>query len=175
MDPGPWTPDNKYNRSMRPSALWKNLPAEKRLIAATAFWNDEHGVEQQVEVIVTIARKLNFRPKSVPSLPIERRAKLLAGMDDVSDVVASRALIAYHLEAERPMMGAFLDALGITHDNGLITAEDVAAPDKARLTEAVRTLKTTFPADAVQLYLHTLVLLDGDTWANLDGLIDPAP
>jgi hypothetical protein len=174
MDPGPWTLDNKYNLPMRPSALWKDLPAEKRLIAATAFWNDEHGVEQQVEVIVTIARKLNFRPKSVPSLPIARRAKLLAGMDDVSDVVASRALIAYHLEAERPMMGAFLDALGITHDNGLITAEDVAAPDKARLTEAVRTLKTTFPADAVQLYLHTLVLLDGDTWANLDGLINPA-
>ncbi len=159
---------------MRPSALWKDLPAKKRLIAATAFWNDEHGVEQQVEVIVTIARKLNFRPKSVPSLPIERRAKLLAGMDDVSDVVASRALIAYHLEAERPMMGAFLDALAITHNNGLITAEDVAAPDKARLTEGVRTLKTAFPADAVRLYLHTLVLLDGDTWANLDGLIDPA-
>ncbi len=159
---------------MRPSALWKNLPAEKRLIAATAFWNDEHGVEQQVEVIVTIARKLNFRPKSVPSLPIERRAKLLAAMDDVSDVVASRALIAYHLEAERPMMGAFLDALGIAHDNGLITAEDVAAPDKARLGEGVRKLKTAFPDDAVRLYLHTLVLLDGDTWANLDGLIDPA-
>jgi hypothetical protein len=160
---------------MRPSALWKEMPAEKRLIAATAFWNDEHGVEQQVEVIVTIARKLNFRPKSVPSLPVERRAKLLAGMDDVSDAVASRALIAYHLEAERPMMGAFLDALGITHDNGLITAEDVAAPDKAKLTEGVRTLKDSFPADAVRLYLHTLVLLDGDTWANLEGLINPAP
>jgi len=159
---------------MRPSALWKHLPAGKRLIAATAFWNDEHGVEQQVEVIVTIARKLNFRPKSVPAMPVERRAKLLAGMDDVSDAVASRALIAYHLEAERPMMAAFLDALGIAHDNGLITAEDVAAPDKARLTEGVRTLKEAFPADAVQLYLHTLVLLDGDTWANLDGLIDPA-
>ncbi len=159
---------------MRPSALWKELSAEKRLIAATAFWNDEHGVEQQVEVIVTIARKLNFRPKSVPSLPIERRARLLAGMDDVSDAVASRALIAYHLEAERPMMGAFLDALGITHDNGLITAEDLAPPDTAKLAEGVRTLKGAFPADAVRLYLHTLVLLDGDTWANLVGLIDPA-
>ena len=147
------------------------MPPEKRLVAANAFWSDEHGHEQQVEVIVTLARKMNFRPKSVPALPLERRAKLLAGMD-VSDAVASRALIAYHLAAERPMMGAFLDALGIEHDNGLITAEEVPAPDKAKLAESVKTLKTAFPEDAVRLYLHTLVLLDGDTWSDLSGLLD---
>jgi hypothetical protein len=147
------------------------MSPEKRLVAANAFWTDEHGHEQQVEVIVTLARKMNFRPKSVPALPLERRAKLLAGMD-VSDAVASRALIAYHLAAERPMMGAFLDALNIEHDNGLITAEEVPAPDKAKLEEAVRTLKSQFPEDAVRLYLNTLVLLDGDTWADLGGLLD---
>ena len=155
---------------MRPSALWKEMSPEKRFVAANAFWTDEHGHDQQVEVIVTLARKMNFRPKSVPALPLERRAKLLAGMD-VSDAVASRALIAYHLAAERPMMGAFLDALSIEHDNGLITAEEVAAPDKAKLEEAVRTLKSTFDEDAVRLYLHTLLLLDGDTWAELGALL----
>jgi hypothetical protein len=158
---------------MRPSALWKEMTNEKRLVAAAAFWADENGRDQQVEAIVAIARKLNFRAKSVPALPVERRAKLLAGMD-VSDAVASRALIAYHLEAERPMMGAFLDALNIAHDNGLIASEEVQAPDKARLDEGVRTLKASFPADAVRLYLHTLVLLDGDTWSELGGLIDAA-
>ena len=147
------------------------MPPEKRLVAANAFWADEHGHEQQVEVIVTLARKMNFRPKSVPALPLERRAKLLAGMD-VSDAVASRALIAYHLSAERPMMGAFLDALNIEHDNGLITAEEVPPPDKGKLTEGVRTLKAAFPEDAVRLYLHTLLLLDGDTWSDLSGLLD---
>ena len=147
------------------------MSPEKRLVAANAFWSDEHGHEQQVEVIVTLARKLNFRPKSVPALPLERRAKLLAGMD-VSDAVASRGLIAYHLAAERPMMGAFLDALNIAHDNGLITAEEVPAPDKAQLAEAVRTLKAAFPEDAVRLYLHTLLLLDGDTWSDLGALLE---
>jgi hypothetical protein len=156
---------------MRPSALWKEMSPEKRLVAANAFWNDENGHDQQVEVIVTLARKLNFRAKSIPALPLERRAKLLAGMD-VSDAVASRALIAYHLAAERPMMGAFLDALNIQHDNGLITAEEVPTPDKAKLADGVRTLKSTFPEDAVTLYLHTLVLLDGDTWSDLGGILD---
>ena len=147
------------------------MSPEKRLVAAQAFWNDEHGHDQQLEMIVTIARKLNFRPKSVPALPLERRAKLVAGMD-VSDAVASRALIAYHLAAERPMMSAFLDALNIEHDNGLITAEEVPAPDKAKLDQAVQTLKASFPEEAVRLYLHTLLLLDGDTWADLSGLVD---
>jgi len=146
------------------------MSPDKRLVAANAFWTDEHGHEQQVEVIVTLARKMNFRPKSLSALPLERRAKLLAGMD-VSDAVASRALIAYHLAAERPMMGAFLDSLNIEHDNGLITAEEVPAPDKSKLEEGVRTLKTQFPEDAVRLYLHTLVLLDGDTWSDLGGLL----
>jgi hypothetical protein len=148
------------------------MSAEKRLVAADAFWSDENGGEQQLEMILTIARKLNFRVKSAKALPRERLTKLLAGMNEVSDAVASRALIAYHLEAERPMMGAFLDALGIEHDNGLITSEEVAAPEPEKLAEGVRALREAFAPEAVRLYLHTLVLLDGDTWTGLDGLIE---
>ena len=35
----------------------------------------------------------------------------------------------YHLERQRPMMGAFLDLLGIAHENGLINEENVIKPD----------------------------------------------
>jgi hypothetical protein len=70
------------------------------------------------------------------------------------------------------MMGAFLDALGIEHDNGLITSEEVAAPEPEKLAEGVRALREAFAPEAVRLYLHTLVLLDGDTRAGLDGAID---
>lgn len=155
-----------------PSVLWKQMPLEKRQAAAAAFWEDEHGLDQQVEVIVTLARKLNFRPKSIQQLPAERRIKLLAGMQDVSEAVATRALIGYHLTSERPMMAAFLDAVGIAHDNGLITAEEVEAPAADKLAAGVAAIKAAFPADAVRLYLHTLLILDGDTWGALDGSID---
>jgi len=155
-----------------PSVLWKQMPLEKRQAAAAAFWEDEHGLDQQVEVIVTLARKMNFRPKSIQQLPAERRIKLLAGMPDVSEAVATRALIGYHLTSERPMMAAFLDAVGIAHDNGLITAEEVEAPPADKLAEGVAAIKAIFPADAVRLYLHTLLILDGDTWGALDGTID---
>ena len=148
------------------------MPLEKRQAAAAAFWEDEHGLDQQVEIIVTLARKLNFRPKSIQQLPAERRIKLLAGLPDVSEAVATRALIGYHLTSERTMMAAFLDAVGIAHDNGLITAEEVEAPPADKLAAGVAAIKTAFPADAVRLYLHTLLILDGDTWGALDGTID---
>ena len=148
------------------------MPLEKRQAAAKAFWEDEHGLDQQVEVIVTLARKLNFRPKSLQQLPAERRIKMLANMADVSEAVATRALIGYHLTSERPLMAAFLDAVGIEHDNGLITAEEVPAPAPEKLAAGVGAIKAAFPAEDVRLYLHTLVVLDGDTWGALDGQID---
>jgi hypothetical protein len=157
---------------VRPSVLWKQMPLEKRQAAAKAFWEDEHGLDQQVEVIVTLARKLNFRPKSLQQLPAERRIKMLANMADVSEAVATRALIGYHLTSERPLMAAFLDAVGIEHDNGLITAEEVPAPAPDKLAAGVAAIKAAFPAEDVRLYLHTLVVLDGDTWGALDGQID---
>jgi hypothetical protein len=152
--------------------MWKQMPPEKRQAAAAAFWEDENGLDQQVEVIVTLARKFNFRPKSLQQLPVERRIKMLANMSDVSEAVATRALIGYHLSSERPLMAAFLDAVGIEHDNGLITAEEVPTPAPEKVTAGVTAIKAAFPADAVQLYLNTLLVLDGDTWGTLDGQID---
>ena len=89
----------------------------------------------------------------------------------MSDALATRALIAYHFATQRPLMTTFLDALGIAHDNGLITAEDVAPPDRERLAAATAALLAAHPADDAMRYLRTLVTLDGDTWVNLPGVI----
>ena len=163
----------------RPSRLWKDLPVDKRVRAAEAFWRDGTSPEVQVqhmEATLLLAKRLNFRPKSVLSLPIERRARHLAQVNDVSDAVATRALIAYHFADMRPLMAAFLDALGIGHDQGLITDEQVEAPTRDRLAAAVEAVKATFAPDDVDLYVKTLGALDSDTWRHLDGLTTtPAP
>src|SRR5438477_6188990 len=138
---------------MPPAKLWKSMPPAKRLAAAEAFWREEQSSDQQVEATVLLARRLKFRTKSIQALPIERRAKHLAGVADLSDALAGRALVAYHFAAQRPLMIAFLDALGIAHENGLITADDVPPPPQPQLIEAVEKLRAVYPADAVELYL----------------------
>lgn len=149
------------------------MSAEQRLAAADAFWREDQAdiQMQHVDAIVSIAKRLNFRPKSVQALPVERRARLLAQMSDVSDGVATRALISYHFTAKRDLMAAFLDALGIAHENGMINEESVSPPSREQLVAAIKSLRGTFPAGDVDLYLRTLATLDGDTWAELDGAL----
>ena len=155
----------------RPSRLWKHMPAEKRLAAAEAFWRDDQGdiAMQHMDAMASIARRLNFRAKSVQALSVERKAKHLSQISDVSDAVATRALIAYHFTTKRELMAAFLDALGIQHDGGLINEETVPAPPKEKLTAAIATLRSSFPVEDVDLYLRTLSTLDGDTWGDVEA------
>ena len=100
------------------------MPSELRTSAASAFWADEQAALEQAEAVALIARQIKFRPKSVISLPLDKKARHLAGLAQVSDLLAARLMIAYHLEHQRPMMGAFLDLLGIAHEDGLIKDED---------------------------------------------------
>lgn len=162
--------------AVRPSQLWKGLPLERRMALADAFWREEgdDAQMQQMEAIGTLARRLNFRVRSVQALPVDRRARHLAQMPDVSEAIATRALISYHLAAQRPLMAAFLDALGIPHENGVINSEEVAKPDAAKLAAAVESVKTSFPADDVSLYLRTLEIIDGETWGELHALLTPS-
>jgi len=151
----------------RPTRVWKRLPPERRLAVAEPFWGDEQSTEQQAEAIAAIALHMKFRTKSVLGLPLEKRIKYLSTLPTISDSIVARAMVAYHLERQRPMMSAFLDSLGITHENGLIADETLAKPDEAKLHAAATGLASTFPADDVSLYFATLVAQDPETWGGL--------
>jgi hypothetical protein len=158
--------------NFRPSRLWRRMPAEQRIEAADLFWNDEQSADQQLEAVAAIATHMKFRPKSVLTLAPEKRAKYLATLPNVSDTIAARALVAYHLERQRPMMCAFLDLLGISHDNGLIADDNVVKPDAATVKTAAKELATKFPAENVNLYLSTLVSQDPETWESLVDVVE---
>lgn len=151
----------------RPSRLWKQMSAERRMAAAELFWTDDQSTEQQIEAVGALAAHMKFRAKSVVGLPLERKAKYLATLPSVSDTVAARALVNYHLAKQRPMMAAFLDSLGIAHEDGLISEENMTKPDAAALGTAAADLATRFPPEDVTLYFKTLVSQDPDTWSGL--------
>jgi hypothetical protein len=154
---------------LRPTRLWRLMPMEGRVSAATSFWNDEQAALEQAEAVALIARQVKFRPKSVLALPVEKKARHLAGMAQVSDLLAARLLVSYHLAHQRPMMGAFLDALGIAHEDGLIKDESPATPDAATLDKGVEALAAAYPRADVARYFWTLLWQDPDTWGGLKG------
>ena len=151
----------------RPSQLWKQLTAEKKRQAADAFWRDEHATNEQAEAVNLIAQRIKFRLKSVIAMPVEKKTHYLLSMPAISEMIAARMLVAYHLQHQRPMMGAFLDALGMRHDEGIIAEEEVQPPTADALKKAATTIASTYSSEDVSLYLSTLVWQDPDTWRGL--------
>lgn len=156
--------------AFRPSRIWKRLPAERRATAAELFWNDEQSAEQQVEACASIATHMKFRAKTVLGLPVAKKIQYLLRLPSISDVVAARALVNYHLTHQRPMMSTFLDALGISHADGLISDETVVKPESEKLQAAAAAIGGSYPAEDVSLYLSTLVSQDPETWGELADL-----
>lgn len=147
--------------------VWKSLTPERRLAAGQAFYNDENLREFQRAADTFIARLKNLRPQFVKRLPVEKRAHYLAVLP-VTAELAGQFLVSYHFAAHRPMMAAFLDALGIKNENGLIDdAVEAKSPSEAELAAAVAALKRQFAAEDVELYLATLVAQSPEAWGAL--------
>ena len=146
---------------IHPARLWKQMPDAEKLRAADAFWRDPEGAPQQIEAMALLAQRLKARPRYIQGLAIEKRAHHLAHYVGMPDLLAARLLVSYHLAHQRPMMAAFLDAVGIPHEDGAVAADKVAAGAKA--------LEASFPAEDVQRYFATLLAQDPDTWAGLEA------
>jgi hypothetical protein len=154
----------------RPSQLWKQLSSARKLQAAGAFWRDDNAAKEQAEAIGIIAQRIKFRLKSVITMPIEKKAQYVVSMPAVSEILAARLLVAYHLAHQRPMMASFLDALGIKHEDGMIADEEMKPPSQDALKKAAGAIAASYPADDVSLYLSTLMWQDPDTWGALGEL-----
>lgn len=155
---------------LTPSRLWKQMTPAQRLAGARAFWMDKEAADDQSQAAALVARQKKFRPKTIAGLDADRKARYLASLPSLPDSIAGRLLVAYHLADQRPLMGRFLDALGITHDNGLID-EEAVVPDASKLAPAIADVEREFPSDDVRLYLETLICQDPDAWGALADLV----
>jgi len=161
--------------TLTPALIWREMSAAQRLAAAEPFWADEDSVSQQVEAVQAIARQLHFRPQSVVKLAPEKLARHLASVHKVSESLAGRLLVVYHLSTQRPLLEAFLDHLGIAHQEGLIAEDGEHTPAPDALQAAVDALRLRFPAQDVRLYLRTLAAQDPETWSGLEPIVSGWP
>jgi hypothetical protein len=156
-----------------PAQLWSTLDPEVRTAAARALYTHDWGeAPTRREADFTIMQGMRFRESAVRQLSVDKRAHYLARSIRPTDSLAGSMLLALHLEHRRDMLAAFLDALTIPHENGLISeGHDLTPPSAAALAQAASALRDRFPAEAVDLYLATLYVLDRDTWAGLAPIL----
>jgi hypothetical protein len=150
--------------------LWKRLTREDRLAAAQQFFT-QPPQEVYGTALGAIVRARKLRPQVARSLPPEEQAKALASVLDPGEPLAGSLLVALHMGDRRPLLGAFLDAVGLPHEDGLLKDDADGVPFTAESAKkGVAALLAAYPREQVEVYLNTLWLQDPEHWAPLEGV-----
>jgi hypothetical protein len=150
--------------------LWKRLSRDDRGAAAMAFWR-EPPEEALGLALAAIVKAWKLRPQVARTLGNEERARALAGVLDPGEPLAASLLVALHLGVRRPLLVAFLDALGLPHENGILTDEaDGMPPASTDALEQATAAMAAFPRAEVEVYYNTLWLQDPERWGGLRDL-----
>ena len=149
--------------------LWRTLSRDDRLEAARVFWN--HPPEAAAVVAAQeIVKLLRVRPQAFHKVPLDQRARAVAGLAAPPELLAESLLLALHVETRRDLLGAFLDALGIAHEEGMLAEDaDFPAPSEAAARAALDALRPRFAADAIRVYWNALWLQDRERWGALEA------
>ncbi len=148
--------------------LWKTLsPEEKNLAAAEMVKDPSPLIRASVIAVVADARKM--RAIAVRKLPLEIQARIVATVRDPGEILASSLLVALHLGPRKPMLVAFLDALGLPHEDGILKDEATQPISLDDLKKGCAALGSESPS-AIRIYLNTLWLQDPTRWANAKDL-----
>ena len=91
------------------------------------------------------------------------------------EVLSFNLLSAWLIEAQRPMLCAWLDALGIKHGENGCADSFPPQPDAAALKKGVDVLLTQFDPQIVGVYLRTFNQIDETQWPALDEILRTEP
>jgi|SRR4051812_35113523 hypothetical protein len=120
---------------------------------------------------VAEARKL--RPVFLERQPrAERHHDMIATLSRPAlDAITGNLIRTWLLKKYSPMLADFLDALGITHKDGVV--DDLpAAVDDAKLAAAVDALLAKYPPEVVAIYLQAFNEMNEADWANLKTMLE---
>jgi hypothetical protein len=147
--------------------LWKSLGQEDRLRAAALLF-EEKPPELIGTAIGALVKARHLRPQAARALDASAQARILATVLDPGEPLAQGLLVGLHLADRRALLGAFLDALALPHENGVLKEEADALPpiDQQQARTACGAL-SAFPAEQVRVYLNTLWLQDPERWRAL--------
>jgi hypothetical protein len=150
--------------------VWKRLSRDERVAAATHFWR-EPSEEVVGAALTAVIKARRLRPQVARALPAAEQARALAGVLDPGEALAASLLVALHLGERRPMLATFLDAAGLSHEEGILRDEEGEAPPplaEAAARAGVLALAAAHPREHVETYLNTLWLQDPDRWQVLE-------
>lgn len=147
--------------------LWKSLGPDERRAASSHFWM-EPPAEVVGAALGALVKARHMRPQAARSLAPEDQARILATVLEPGETLAAALLVSLHLGQRRPILIAFLDALGLPHEEGLLREETEPPPLREEDARKAASALGSFPRPHVATYLNTLWLQDPERWRVLE-------
>ena len=120
-----------------------------------------------------LATRRKLRPVFVERKPREERNQWIreALSKPSNSDLSLEMLQVWVLGKNERMVCDFLDALSIPHDGKGLIDEVPAEPGAEKVSAAVESLLSKYPAHEVAIYLHLFTGMDESTWPILRGLL----
>ncbi len=161
---------------MAPHEIFAQMtPATASSIFSFLFENEKKLYKAAIE---SLAKQRNLRPIFVERKPREERFTWMQGAlgRKASDGVGAHLLQIWLIGEQSKLLCAFLDGLGIEHDENGTVEELPSAPALEKLAGVVDSLLAENDPQVVAVYLHTFQALDDQGgWSTLGELLEKEP
>ena len=146
---------------------YRTLPVERRIALVThEITNNRQSRDGYIARIVS--RGGGFRPEKLRKWPADQLAREIVrhNLETFQDELG--LLVLLYVELEPAIQTAFLDLLGVAHENGSIP-EGLEPPfaEAAKIRAGADTLVAQFGDDA-RRYLRTIAMYNGEAWPGLE-------
>ncbi len=157
---------------MTASELFAGLMPEQAASLLGEIRETNRPLLQSATAVLAGRRKL--RPAFIDKKAVPERLAWVAGelARKANADVAIEILQGWLFAARQPMLLAFLDSLGVSHDGEGLIEDLPAEPPREKVVAAVENILSTNPAWAVSVYLRLFVQMDDSGWTALRELIE---
>lgn len=155
--------------------IWGTLSADlSHQILEAAYL---HNKKLYRRVVNDMAANLRKRPQRLLDTPRIERHPLFSPLLSAPqfDVLSQNLLMCWLAHEQTSLICAFLDQLGIPHDEKGFADNLGDEPSKETLTRAVSHLYDHYPQDVVTTYLQAFETICGVSWKELSPLIRTSP
>ena len=156
---------------MRPHEIFASMPPEQTTAFFTALSEQCPAVFQQAVFAASAAMK--SRPQYLLKRPLAKRAvavrRALARV--AAGPIAEEVLASYFIECRKEVLVAWLDRVGLEHEDGILKEDTPQPPATAELTKFVESYLGESDDPDRPLLLAAFGAQSSIDWPELDALI----
>ena len=157
---------------MRPHQIFAAMPPEQceALLGKIA----ELSPETFAQTVAAAAVALKFRPQYLMKQPMPKRASSVrrALSRVASTQLAEEVLAIYFLKCRLELLAEWLDLVGLDHEDGILTDEEVVCPEAAELEKKVAEFRSASDEPDRELLLRTFASQSAIDWPALEALLE---